>query len=312
MADYDTIVIGGGPAGCSAAAVLAEKGRRTLVLEKEKFPRYRVGESLLPYCYFPLERIGMIEKLRESSFVKKYSVQFATKDGRISQPFYFFKHLKHNASQTWQVERDRFDQMLMDNAREKGAEVLEETAAKQLIMTRGCVVGVEAQGPDGQTNAYHAPITIDCSGRDGFAINRNDWRVRDPNLSKVAIWTYFRGGLRDPGLDEGATTVAYLPEKGWFWYIPLLADTVSVGVTAERDYLYRNGKDLDAIFRHEMKKNQWISQHLAKAEQVQRYWVDNHLSDGDSLQYDDLSANAGRTAGCGTGGGLVDQASMGS
>ena len=278
MADYDTIVIGGGPAGCSAAAVLAEKGRRTLVLEKEKFPRYRVGESLLPYCYFPLERIGMIEKLRESSFVKKYSVQFAAKDGRISQPFYFFKHLKHNASQTWQVERDRFDQMLMDNAREKGAEVLEETAAKQLIMTRGCVVGVEAQGPDGQTNAYHAPITIDCSGRDGFAINRNDWRVRDPNLSKVAIWTYFRGGLRDPGLDEGATTVAYLPEKGWFWYIPLLEDTVSVGVTAERDYLYRNGKDLDAIFRHEMKKNQWISQHLAKAEQVQRYWVTGDYS----------------------------------
>lgn len=278
MADYDTIVIGSGPAGCSAAAVLAEKGRRTLVLEKEKFPRYRIGESLLPYCYFPLKRIGMIEKLQESSFVKKHSVQFVAEDGRISQPFYFFKHLKHNASQTWQVERDRFDQMLMDNAREKGAEVLEETAAKQFIMTRGCVVGVEAQGPDGQTNAYHAPITIDCSGRDGFAINRNDWRVRDPNLSKVAIWTYFRGGQRDPGLDEGATTVAYLPEKGWFWYIPLLEDTVSVGVTAERDYLYRDGKDVDAIFRREVKKNQWISQHLARAEQVQRYWVTGDYS----------------------------------
>ena len=85
-AEYDAIVIGGGPAGASAAAVLADHGRRVLVVEKGKFPRYRVGESLLPYCYFPLERIGMIDKLKQSSFVKKYSVQFAAIDGRISQP----------------------------------------------------------------------------------------------------------------------------------------------------------------------------------------------------------------------------------
>ena len=127
---FDAIVIGAGPAGSTAAAVLAEKGRRVVILEKQKFPRYSVGESLIPYCYFSLERIGVLEKIKQAAFVKKYSVQFANVDGRISQPFYFFQHLEHEASQTWQVWRSEFDKILLDNAVEKGAQILQETVAK--------------------------------------------------------------------------------------------------------------------------------------------------------------------------------------
>src|SRR5438128_10373959 len=87
--DYEAIVIGGGPAGAAAAAVLAEKGHRVLVLEREKFPRYHIGESLLPFTYHPLQRLGLIEKMRRSAFVKKYSVQFVSQSGKASQPFYF-------------------------------------------------------------------------------------------------------------------------------------------------------------------------------------------------------------------------------
>src|SRR5215212_8072280 len=141
---YDAIVIGGGPAGSTAASVLAMRGRRVLLLEKEKFPRYHIGESLLPYCYFTLERIGMIDQMKASHFPKKYSVQFVGSRGKVSQPFYFFRQMEHEASQTWQVVRSEFDQMLLDNARNKGAEVIEQITAKDVIRRDGAVRGVVA------------------------------------------------------------------------------------------------------------------------------------------------------------------------
>ena len=262
VGNLDALVLGGGPAGSTVAAVLAEKGRRVLVVEREHFPRYKVGESLLPYCYFPLKRIGMIEKLRASSFVKKYSVQFASADGRISSPFYFFQHFDHEAAQTWQVVRSEFDKMMLDNAVEKGANVLMGATAKRLILEGGRCKGLVVQ-QDGERLAIRAPVTIDCGGRHGFAATQMGWIRPDPQLNKVAIWTYYRGAKRDQGYDEGATTVAYLPGKGWFWYIPLPDDVVSVGVVAERDYLYREGKDLELIWNRETCANPWVQHHLA-------------------------------------------------
>jgi flavin-dependent dehydrogenase len=262
----DVVVVGGGPAGSTAAALLAQKGRRVVLLEKEKFPRYHIGESLIPYTYFTLERLGMIEALRASAFPRKYSVQFVSQNGKASQPFYFFQHLKHEAAQTWQVVRADFDQMLLNNARQRGAVVHEQTTAKEAIIEDGAVVGVRAVDAAGTAAEFRAPITIDASGRDAFTIVRRDWRQRDPQLNKVAVWTYYRGAQRDPGLDEGATTVAYVPYKGWFWYIPLPDDVVSVGVVAERAYLQRAARDPEAIFRGELEENRWIKDHVARGQ----------------------------------------------
>ncbi len=270
--EYDAVILGGGPAGASAAAVLAEKGRRVVVVEREKFPRYKVGESLIPYCYFPLERIGMNEKLRHSNFTKKYSVQFAAMDGRISTPFYFFQHLEHEASQTWQVVRSEFDTLMLDNAKEKGAEVMFETAAKRLLVDGDRCLGLEVE-QHGETFHIEAPMTIDCGGRHGFAATQLGWIVPDPQLNKVAIWSYYKGGKRDEGYDEGATTVAYLPQKGWFWYIPLPNDIISLGVVADRKYLYRDGKNIEAILEREISENKWIADHLAGAERVESIQV---------------------------------------
>ncbi len=272
---YDAIVIGGGPAGSAAAAVLATKGRR---VEREKFPRYHIGESLIPFTYFPLQRIGMIGQMKASRFPKKYSVQFVSSDGRVSQPFYFFKHFDHEAAQTWQVLRSEFDQMLLNNAREKGAEVLEETTVRDLIQPNHAVTGVRAAAKDGRSIEFHAPITIDATGRDALTITRNGWKVRDPHLNKIAIWTYYEGALRDPGIDEGGITVAYVPEKGWFWYIPLPDNLVSVGIVAEKDYLYKDTRDLAQIFQREVGNNVWIQQHLAPGRQTGPYRVTGEYS----------------------------------
>ena len=275
----DVIIIGGGPAGSTAAALLAEYGHDVLVLEKEKFPRYHIGESLMPYCYFPLERLGVVDKIMDSASPRKYSVQFVRQNGSLSQPFYFFQHNDHPSSTTWQVLRSEFDEMLLNNARDKGAKVMEQTRAKKLLKDEnGAVIGVYAEDAGGNGHTLHAPITLDCTGRDAFTSTREKWRTKDPMLNKVSIWTYFDGAKRDPGADEGATTVAYLPEKGWFWYIPMKDDRVSVGIVAEKEYLYRDSRDPATIFANEIKNNAWIDEHLAQGTQTGQYFTTGEFS----------------------------------
>ena len=178
---HDAIIVGAGPAGSSAAAILAEHGRRVLVLEREKFPRYHIGESLIPFTYHPLKRLGMIERLKESAFVKKYSVQSISPNGKASQPFYFFnRYDRETVAQTWQVLRSEFDQMLLDNAREKGAEVNEEISVKELLWEKKRVVGVRAVTKDGTEKKFFAPLTFDATGKEAFTATRNGWRERDP------------------------------------------------------------------------------------------------------------------------------------
>jgi flavin-dependent dehydrogenase len=277
---YDVLIIGAGPAGSSASALLAEKGHRVLVLEREKFPRYHIGESLLPFTYQPLQRLGLIGKMKKSAFVKKYSVQFVSPSGRASLPFYFFdRYDRESVAQTWQVLRSEFDQMLLDNTREKGAEVKEETVVKELIKENGRVVGARAQTKNGEITEYRAAITLDCTGKEAFSAVRNNWRIKDPYLNKIAVWTYYKGATRDAGIDEGATTVAYVPEKGWFWYIPQHNDMISVGVVAEGKYLTRDGvKSPEEIFKREIEQNQWIKQHLATGQSTGSYYLTSEYS----------------------------------
>lgn len=278
--DYDAILIGGGPSGACASAILAEYGHRVLVLEREKFPRYHIGESLIPFTFGPLERLGMIPKMRASQFVKKYSVTFVQPDGRRSQPFYFFtRYDRGTVAQTWQVLRSEFDQMLLDNAREKGAEVREETSVNRLLMEGDRVVGVEATDKAGKTYQVRAAITLDCSGKEAFTSNRRGWRMSDPYLNKVAVWTYYKGAKRGAGVDEGDTTVAYVPDKGWFWFIPQHNDMVSVGIVAEGKYLTREGvREPREIFHREVEENQWIKSHLAVGTPTGKYFVTSEYS----------------------------------
>jgi len=278
--DWDAIVIGGGPSGSSASAILAEYGHRVLVLEREKFPRYHIGESLIPFTYQPLERLGIIPKMKTSAFVKKYSVVFISPNGKASQPFYFYnRYDKESVAQTWQVLRSEFDQLLLDNAREKGATVIEEITVRELLRDGDRVVGVRAMHKNGEVVEFRAPITIDCSGKEAFTAVRNGWRTRDPYLNKVAVWTYYKGSKREPGIDEGATTVAYVPDKGWFWHIPQHDDMLSIGVVAEGKYLTRDGvREPEKIFKREIEQNVWVKDHLSVGEQVGPYYIINEYT----------------------------------
>ena len=276
---FEAIIIGGGPAGASAAAVLAEQGHQVLVLEREKFPRYHIGESLLPFTFYPLKRLGLIDRLRESAFVKKFSAQFVSASGKASQPFYFFNRYDQEVAQTWQVLRSELDLMLLENARQKGADVREETTVKELVKAEGRVVGVRVQSRDGALQEFRAPITLDCSGREAFSAVRHQWRVADPKLHKVAVWTYYLGAKRDQGIDAGATTIAYIPDKGWFWYIPLHNDLVSVGVVAEGSYLSRDGVKIpQQMFEREIERNLWIKEHLACGRQTGPCYITGEYS----------------------------------
>ncbi len=277
---WDAIIIGAGPAGSSAAAILAEYGHRVLVLEREKFPRYHIGESLIPFTYQPLERLGLIPLMKSSAFVKKYSVVFISQNGIASQPFYFFNRYERDSiAQTWQVLRSEFDQILLDNARAKGADVIEEIKVLELLRDGDHVVGVRAQKKGGDVFEFRASITLDCSGKEAFTSVRNGWRIKDPYLNKIAVWTYYKGSKREPDIDEGATTVAMIPDKGWFWHIPQHNDMVSVGVVAEGKYLTRDGvREPEQIFKREIESNAWIKDHLSVGQSVGQYYLINEYS----------------------------------
>jgi flavin-dependent dehydrogenase len=128
-------------------------------------------------------------------------------------------------------------------------------------------------------SSVHAPITLDCTGKEAWSATRHGWRMRDPYLNKIAVWTYYKGSMREPGIDEGQTMVAYVPDKGWFWHIPQHDDMVSVGIVAEGKYLTRDGlRDPKDIFNREVLENDWIKNHLSTGHSTGQYFITSEYS----------------------------------
>ncbi|HSE96769.1 MAG TPA: NAD(P)/FAD-dependent oxidoreductase, partial [Blastocatellia bacterium] len=202
-------------------------------------------------------RMGFLEKMKESPFVRKYSVQFANPEGKESRPFYFFEANHHESAVTWQVTRGVFDKMLIEHAADQGATVYQGTAVKQVLFEGDRAVGVEAQMKDGSIRKFYAKVVVDATGQSAMLSNKFRWRVRDKKLKKAVLYSYFKGAHREPDLNGGATLVLRTGPNsgGWFWYIPLEDDITSVGIVADPDYLVKNrGQDLAKIYQEEIEK----------------------------------------------------------
>ncbi|MDY7092424.1 MAG: tryptophan 7-halogenase [Acidobacteriota bacterium] len=273
--EYDTIVIGGGPAGATAATLIAQAGHRVLLLERDQFPRHKVGESLMPACWDTLERLGMIDRLQESHFPKKYSVQFFSRNGKASSPFYFSDVSCADHPQTWQVVRSEFDHMMVENARAHGVEVHHGVNVREVLFAEGengsqKAVGVRVRTEDGSTTDLASKVVVDASGQSAMISRRLGLQEDDPKLRNASIYTYFKGGQRDEGRDEGATLIMHTQhQKTWFWYIPQPDDTVSVGVVGPQDYLVRPPKrPPQEVFEEELLQCPGLLPRLAAAQQT--------------------------------------------
>src|SRR5437762_8035785 len=161
----DVVVIGGGPAGSTVSTLLAQHGLRVQLFERERFPRFHIGESLIPETYWVFQRLKMLDKMKASPFVKKYSVQFINAAGKLSAPFYFHDNKPHECSQTWQVIRSEFDAMMLQNAQEQGVEVHQPARVLDVLFDGDRAVGVRIQNPDGGKEEVRARVVVDASGQ---------------------------------------------------------------------------------------------------------------------------------------------------
>lgn len=222
---YDVAVIGGGPGGSSVATHLARGGLRVGLFEREVFPRFHVGESLMPATMVMLERLGVRERVETTGFQIKYGAAFFQQETGADMTFYF-QDGRPWPMYAYQVPRAEFDTLLLDNARQHGVQVHQPASVASVDFdAEGATLTVEEGG---QARPVRARFVVDASGRDGFLATRLGRRTRIPNLGKVALFAHFKGAARMSGKEEGNIRI-YVFEDGWFWWIPLAHDVTSVG-----------------------------------------------------------------------------------
>jgi flavin-dependent dehydrogenase len=235
----DVVIIGGGPAGSTTASFLAMKGYKVTLLEKDKFPREHVGESLLPFCYNIFQQLGVLEQMT-TRFVRKPGVRFASIDGMRSTSWCFSRVIHDPSFLSFQVTRSEFDQLLLENSKRLGANVKQETRVNDIdVSSSNGNVLVNAIGPQGDNQTYRAKFLVDASGRNAFMATRNGWRKKFEELDRTAFWTHWVGGNITGGLEEGLSLIVYLggEKKGWIWIFPLDDERLTVGVVMNNKYI---------------------------------------------------------------------------
>jgi flavin-dependent dehydrogenase len=244
---YDVLVLGCGPGGSSTATFLAKAGKRVLALEKEVFPRFHIGESLLPCNMRIFEEMGVMPALRQAGFPIKYAAQFQLGNGSICTRFVFREGRFNSVPAAIQVERALLDHLLLKNTRACGADVREGWTASR-FETDADGVNVEARDPAGNVHQFRASFLVDATGRGNLTGNQENLREIHPKWKKLAVFGHFENVALDPGEARTDTIIVRLENK-WFWIIPVSATKTSVGIVFDKDEFTQAGGTPPEIFQ---------------------------------------------------------------
>jgi FADH2-dependent halogenase len=260
---HDVAVIGGGPGGSTAGYVLARAGRRVVVLERERFPRFHIGESLLPLSRYLYDRLDLASKIEAQGYVKKYGAQFLSIDGAIELAFDFSRGTEDPYRIAFEVERDHFDRMLLDHARGAGAEVREGTTVLDVETSESSPCRLRVRGPEGEST-IEARWVIDASGQGSMLAKKFGLRVEHPTHKKVAIFSRYRGMPRRPARQAGNIDLV-LGNRCWFWLIPLRDDGTSVGCVANTSEWKASGDAPEDFLKRKIGESPYVSKRVGAA-----------------------------------------------
>jgi flavin-dependent dehydrogenase len=274
--EWDTIVMGGGPAGSTAATLLARAGQRVLVLERDRFPRFHVGESLIPCINDVLRELGVWEKLEQAGFMRKPGAEFTLGNAAGMQRFYFGRNMPSAYGQTFQVERAKFDHLLLQHAEENGATVRQQAKVAALAADAN---GVRVTyDHDGSRHEASARWLIDASGRTALAGHALGLKKSDLGMPKrLAIFAHFHGVFRNAGQDAGHITIVRL-EDGWFWFIPLDAEKTSVGLVQKLDDFRAQAVSTEESFRRAVKEHAELRFRMKSATRVTPFYTEGEYT----------------------------------
>ena len=291
---YDVAIIGGGPAGSTAAALLARAGRRVIVLERDRFPRFHIGESLLPFSMKAFTRLGLHEKLLRAGFIKKFGGEIVGACSETGTKFYFKDGYRSQTDHSYQVTRGDFDKVLLDHAAECGAEVHEETSVDQVRFSKDDVeLGVRSNG---SSRSIRARYLIDASGRASVLGKQFKIKKTYNHLQKLSIFAHYDGVWRAEGID-GTLTVLIRAIDRWFWLIPLTTERTSIGVVLDSE-VFRNSKlSAEDFLEQALAEQPIIAKRMTNARCVSQVYVEADFSYRSARLHGDRWLLAGDAAG---------------
>jgi len=269
MNECDVLVIGGGPAGSTAAALLAQKGYRVTLIEKARHPRFHIGESLLPANLPLFEKLGVADQVRAIG-MEKWAAEFVSPFHDHKQVFHFADAIDKTMPHAYQVQRAEFDEILIRNAERKGAEVIEGCRVTDIAFLpedQGAVL--HAQYDDGKAQSWRARFVLDASGRDTFLGNHFKAKTRNEKHNSTALYAHFSGVRRNEGKAEGNITIFWF-EHGWFWFIPLANGNTSIGAVTWPYYLKTRKKPLGDFLMDTIALCPALTQRLEGAEMASK------------------------------------------